>query len=380
MLLDYCTFIGVGQAGGNVVRELDLNDIKTFFVNTSLEDLDSLNHENSERLFHISGTQGMAKSRELAKQIIGSNENDDIIAETIYKRYANSKIYFFVFSTAGGTGGGMTNSIMKAMKEMYPDKIINAVPILNHDNEDMIMQQNSIQCVKELKELYDEGIVTNIQFIDNSKKDLNKKEQINKIFANLMTYLLNFENSTKAGNLDAQELEDIFSTRGILTMHELENKDLAQEIANIEKSSIYNRIFKNPTTQGIIFGSNTQNTPIKEMIRDSFGVAPIVHETICEEEETIIISAGVDFSDTILPIVLKPLYDNYQTLKKKKKEIEDEMLKELNEINFDINSMDFDSIDNGIKRPSTDSETPTRGRKRGKKVGFKAEMEKYGNK
>ena len=120
----------------------------------------------------------------------------------------------------------------------------------------------------------------------------------------------------KFTDVDFQELEDIFSTRGILTMHELENKDLAQEIANIEKSSIYNRIFKNPTTQGIIFGSNTQNTPIKEMIRDSFGVAPIVHETICEEEETIIISAGVDFSDTILPIVLKPLYDNYQTLKK----------------------------------------------------------------
>ena len=97
MLLDYCTFIGVGQAGGNVVRELDLNDIKTFFVNTSLEDLESLNHENSERLFHISGTKGMAKSRDLAKQIIETDSNHDIIAETIYKKYANYKIYLFVF-------------------------------------------------------------------------------------------------------------------------------------------------------------------------------------------------------------------------------------------------------------------------------------------
>lgn len=379
MLLDYCTFIGVGQAGGNVVRELDLNDIKTFFVNTSLEDLESLNHENSERLFHISGTKGMAKSRDLAKQIIETDSNHDIIAETIYKKYANSKIYFFVFSTAGGTGGGMTNSIMKAMKEMYPDKIINAVPILNHDDEDMIMQQNSIKCIKELKELYDEGMITNIQFLDNSKKDLNKKEQINKIFASLMTSLMTFENSTKSGNLDEQELEDIFSTKGILTIHELANKDVTKEIANIEKSSIYNRIFKNPTTQGLIVGSTVKDSPIKAMIRDSFGIAPIVHETVWEEEETIIISAGIDFSDTILPIVLKPLYDNYQSLKNKKKQIEEEMLKELNEVNFDINSMDFDSLDNGIKRTST-SQSSTKGRKRGRKVGFKAEMEKYGNK
>ena len=379
MLLDYCTFIGVGQAGGNVVRELDLNDIKTFFVNTSLEDLESLNHENGERLFHISGTKGMAKSRELAKQIIQTDANHDIISEAIYKKYANSKIYFFVFSTAGGTGGGMTNDIMKAMKEMYPDKVINAVPILNHDDEDMIMQQNSIQCIKELKELYDQGTVTSIQFIDNSKKDLNKKEQINKIFSNLMTSLMTFENSTKSGNLDEQELEDIFSTRGILTIHELSNKDITKEIANIEKSSIYNRIFKNPNTQGLIVGNTVKDSPIKAMIRDSFGIAPIVHETVWEEEETIIISAGVDFSDNILPIVLKPLYDNYQELKNKKKQIEEEMLKELNEVNFDINSMNFDSLDNGIKRTQTE-QNPIRGRKRGRKVGFKAEMEKYGNK
>lgn len=379
MLLDYCTFIGVGQAGGNIVRELDLNDIKTYFVNTSIEDLESLGHEDNRRQFHISDTKGMAKNRKLAKEIIETDANHDIIAETIYKKYANSKIFFFVYSTAGGTGGGMTNYIMKAMKEMYPEKIINAAPILNHEDEDMIMQKNSIDCMRELKDLYDKNIVSNIQIIDNSKKDLNKKDQINKIFATQMTTLMTFENTTKEGNLDAQELEDIFSTKGILTIHELSNKDLGKEIANIDKLSIYNRIFKNPTIQGIVFGSAVKDTPIKEMIRDSFGIAPIVHDTVWGEEETIVISGGVDFSDDILKLILKPLYDNYKSLKEKKEEIEAEMQKELKEIDFDINSMDFDFLDSGIKKTTPD-QTPTKGRKRGRKVGFKAEMERYGNK
>lgn len=379
MLLDYCTFIGVGQAGGNVVRELDLNDIKTYFVNTSIEDLESLEHEDNRRQFHISDTKGMAKNREFAKEIIETNANHDIIAETIYKKYANSKIFFFVYSTAGGTGGGMTNYIMKAMKEMYPEKIINAVPILNHNDEDMIMQKNSIDCIRELKNLYDDNIVSNIQFIDNSKRDLNKKEQINKIFANQMTTLMTFENTTKEGNLDAQELEDIFSMKGILTIHELSSKELTKELANIEKSSIYNKIFKNPTIQGLILGSTVKDTPIKEMIRDSFGIAPIVHDTIWGEEESIVVSGGVDFSDDILKIVLKPLYDNYKSLKEKREKIEEEMKKELSEVNFDIDSMDFDTLDSGIKR-TTPVQTPIKGRKRGRKVGFKAEMEKYGSK
>lgn len=379
MLLDYCTFIGVGQAGGNVVRELDLNDIKTYFINTSIEDLESLGHEDNKRQFHISDTKGMGKNRKLAKEIIKTDANHDIIAETIYKKYANSKIFFFVYSTAGGTGGGMTNDIMEAMKEMYPDKIINAVPILNHDDEDMIMQKNSIECIKELKALYDKNIVSNIYFPDNSKKDLNKREQINKIFANQMTTLMTFENTTKKGNLDAQELEDIFSTKGIVTIHELSNKDLGEEIANIDKSSIYNRVFKSPKIQGLILGNNLKDIPIKEMIRDSFGVAPIVHDTVWEEEETIVISGGVDFSEDILKLILKPLYDNYKSLKEKRERIESEIKKEIEEIDFDINSMDFDILDNGIEKPTVDK-SPARGRKRGRKVGFKAEMERYGNK
>lgn len=373
MLLDYCTFIGVGQAGGNIVRELDLNDIKTFFVNTSLEDLESLGSEKYDRLYHVSGTKGMAKDRSVAKETIDSNENADIIAETIYKKYANSTMYFFVYSLSGGTGGGMTNTIMRNMKEMYPEKVINAVVVVPNSDEDMVMQSNAIECLKELRELYEDDIVTNIQILDNNKKEAHKRELINKTFSSLMTSLLQFSNPTKSGNLDEQELENTFSTKGLTIIHELSNKDIDKELSNVENNSIYNRVFRNPSTQGLILSKEASAPNIKAMIKDTFGIPNLAHDTVWDEEESIIVSTGVDFTEDIYKVVIKPIYESYQLLRQKKMKIEEEMLNQLVESDFDLNSMKFEEMP---QKNSVPKSTATR-RRRGRGVGVKAEMERY---
>lgn len=69
MLKDKVVFVGVGQAGGNIAKEFDSLGYKTFFINTSVEDLKVINVPDEQK-YHIPYTSGCAKDRDKA---IGSN-------------------------------------------------------------------------------------------------------------------------------------------------------------------------------------------------------------------------------------------------------------------------------------------------------------------
>lgn len=375
MLKDYSAFIGVGQCGGNIVSELELNDFDCFYINTSLEDLETVAKNNREKLFHIRNTKGMAKDRDMALKTVTDNEFAiaDLIAESVYKKYANPKIYYFVTGASGGTGGGMTNAIIKSFNEMYPEKIINVIVVLPHNDEDMIMQTNALEYLKDLREMYKQGIITNIQMLDNSKKDLNKKTSINKTISSLMNTVMSFQSLDKEGNLDEQELENIFTTRGITVMHEFTNKDFQSEAGKVEDNSVYNKIFKDATMQGFIFNKEYHSINTKKIIQDSFGIAPITHETSWEDEETIIISSGVDFSKDVLNIISKPIYENYMTLKERKDQLENEFKNQISENgSFDIDAISFDNIVHANTVTPTTETTPRR--RRGRGVGLKETM------
>lgn len=375
MLKDYSAFIGVGQCGGNIVSEFELNDFDCFYVNTSLEDLETVGDNSKGNQFHIRNTKGMAKDRVMAFNTITSNEcaTADLIAESVYKKYANPKMYYFVTGASGGTGGGMTNTIIKSFKEMYPEKIINVIVVLPHTDEDMIMQSNAIEYLRDLRIMYKQGIVTNIQMLDNGKKDLNKKSSINKTISSLMNTVMSFQSLDSNGNLDEQELENIFATRGITVMHEFTNKDFQDEAGKVDENSIYNKIFKSATMQGFIFNKEHNSVNTKRIIQDSFGIAPITHETSWEDEETIVISAGVDFTKDILNAISKPIHTNYIVLKERKEQLESEFKNQISENgSFDIDAISFDDVVHSNVVTSTSDTAPRR--RRGRGVGLKAEM------
>lgn len=167
LLSEKVAFIPIGQCGGNIVKDLEditteligTNDIQSFYINSSLDDLDAC-EVPLDRRYHISGTKGMAKDQDYAFDVITSNENDDKIAEAIFNKYANAKIYFLVFGASGGTGGGTANQIAKKLQEFYPDKIINAIIVKPHKDEDMKMQYNAKKCLTKVKEYIEDSIFT----------------------------------------------------------------------------------------------------------------------------------------------------------------------------------------------------------------------------
>ena len=363
MLKDSCVFIGVGQCGGNIVRQLELKGgYSCFYINSSTEDLETIGTDYDKQ-HHIAETKGMAKDRNFAKEIISTEERNYLIAEKVFKRYANAKIYTFVFSASGGTGGGMSNKIMEAMKEWYPDKIINAIVVKPHSSEDMIMQYNALECLKELKKLLEDGIVTNLQIVDNNKRDFKDKMKVNSEVASLLDGIMSFDEVTAEGNLDAQELEIVYSTKGVSIICEFEGTDFANELSKAEQKIPYSKYLRNGTVHGIILNKDCNTEVNRAIIKDTFGYPLKTMDTVWEYESNIVFVAGTEFNDEILEELKKA----YLEIKKKREEVNE---KAKDEVDIDI---DFSELTTASTNINTKVQRPDRRRR----VGVNGEMSRY---
>lgn len=355
MLKERVVFCGIGQGGGNIVRELEIRGCQCYYVNSSLDDLDTIDTDYNMK-YHISKTKGMAKDIELAKEVIESDENDDKIVESLYKQYANASIYFFVYTAAGGTGGGMGNSIARRMKERFPDKTVNAISVKPHREEDMVMQYNANVCLEGIKKLLEDDYVTNIQILDNNKRDYNKKTSINKEYAELMDVILSYTSITTEGNLDEEELERLFKVKGVTVISKLNNQDFLDELNDADDKSIFADHLKNPEVHGLILNAEQDTSINRNLIREVYGVAKLTHDTTWEGNSNIIISTGTSFNRGILTELKK----NYNELKLKKEQIEKDSLENSEDIEVDFS--DLKTLNHKPKLESV-SRPPTRERR-----------------
>lgn len=371
LLSEKIAFIPVGQCGGNIVKDLEdittktrpTNDIQSFYINSSLDDLDASDIP-LDRRYHISGTQGMAKDQEYALKVITSNENDEKIAEAIFNKYANAKMYFLVFGCSGGTGGGMANQIALKLKEFYPEKVINAIIVKPHNDEDMKMHYNANKCLSTVKQYLDDGIYTNIQLLDNNNFAFDKKLELNNRYVKLLNRIIHLDIISKDGNLDEEEMERLFTRVGMLSIHEISNEDFITNIAKGDNNSLFYHHKKIATTHGLILNSNNNTSEARKLIRDNFGIPTESHYTLWDEDSNIIIPSGIEFTDD----VLNNIKSNYANLKK----MRDDFNKSYEKEETSIVDVDFSDIIEQSKQPKESvtvnpATMVTRGR-RGKKL------------
>lgn len=356
MLKERVVFVGIGQGGGNITRELELKGCQCYYVNTSLDDLDTIDTEYDKK-YHISGTKGMAKDIEYANKVITSDENDDKIVESIYKKYANASIYFFVFTSSGGSGGAMSPQIAKKMKERYPDKIVNAITVKPHAEEDMVMQYNSIQCLNKIKSLLDANIITSVQILDNNKRDFNKKTAINRDYADMLDKILSYADITSEGNLDEEEFERLFTVKGMTIIHEISNKEFLDDLNDADENSLFATNNKNPEVHGLILNIEQDTSINRNLIREVFGIPKLTHDTIWDDKSNIIVATGMTFNDS----VISELKKSYLDLKTKKEQLESSLNIEVD--NIDVDFGDIKSLSTKTKPIDSDrSNTRTRRR------------------
>ena len=94
-------FVAVGQAAGNIGRLLEQEGYLVVYINTSQEDLDTL--EGAKFRYHIPKGEGCNKDRHKAKQLV--IEDFDNIASEIDAK-GKAEMLFVMFASGGGTGSG----------------------------------------------------------------------------------------------------------------------------------------------------------------------------------------------------------------------------------------------------------------------------------
>lgn len=209
---DQMLIIGLGQAGGNMSEDLYKRNFSVFCINSSTDDLNSLEVKEEFKM-HIRNAQGTAKDRNLSKQLVQSVAKQ--LIDIVNDRYASVKYIHVISSLGGGTGGGSVASIIN-MLDSVTDKKISSTIILPSSYENIRIKNNAIEAFAEMSQLQDR--IGPIFLLSNERLD---KFRVNKMHAEVLDDLVNLRNSNKEGSLDAQELEEIMTTKGIMIPHQI---------------------------------------------------------------------------------------------------------------------------------------------------------------
>lgn len=341
MLKNEILFVGVGQCGGNIVQELEKLNFNCFYINSSLEDLDTIDTDISNK-YHIPKTKGMAKDRAYALEVLDSNGNLGNMTDKIYENFSNCKIVYFVGSLGGGTGGTMSGILAHDYADAFPEKTVNVITVLPSSNEDMLIQANAIQSLNQIISSYQDGYIRNVQILDNDKKD--NKEQIMKMngeFAHLMNSLVSFDNISKVGNLDAEEMERILTCRGFMSAIEFDDDSFDVGLNNAHEKSMYADWLKSSSVQGYILNHHQDNDTTKQLINEVFGIPKTTYYSIWDNMNNIIFSLSEKFNENIITKLKKRFQDLVNKRSRLEQEANDQLKSEDENIEVDFSIVDM---------------------------------------
>lgn len=227
--------IGIGEAGGRLVGEMLKKDKRYIglFINTSYKDI--LQIENAKNVYVIPNADGTGRQRGVAQGLL--KEYGNSIIDQI-DRFPLQKVITIFFSFGGGSGSGISPTLIRLLGKVRPNKMINIVGILPSIEESKRAKENAISCWNE--------IVTtpniNLSFIlDNNKRE--NKYDINKEFANYFDALMDISklNTTGLGVIDSADAEILTTAKGSGAIYILpkDEKDTKIAIAKATSNSIF---------------------------------------------------------------------------------------------------------------------------------------------
>ena len=259
------TWIGLGQAGGNITQIAETKyNYPAICINTSKEDLSSL--KNVKYPIWIENGIGAAKDRKSVIRLM-SESIDDVVGKI--NTLVTGDIAIVVFSGAGGTGSGSSSFICRYL--ISQGKIVVPVVILPSDNESAKSHANTYDCLAELTQI--DGIGGTF-LLDN--ENVEDKFSINNKFVADIDALLSLNHSSQYGNIDEAEIRTLLSCPGVSVISRCsKTKSTVSDIIQKWHNGIYTKI---ESKTAMYLGLSTSNrsleseTLVKEFdgIFDSF--------------------------------------------------------------------------------------------------------------
>lgn len=203
----------IGQGGGNIGQQLFKRGYVCHFINASNTDLESIEVPDNLK-YHIPNSFGSNKDRTRAMKYL--REYNEHIFNVIEGKFPRQDIVFFVFTSGGGTGSGISPLLIDYIASQNPSKHYGAIVVLPHLREGIVPLNNSLECLKQLR------MVDNIKSVfvlDNNTR--NNVFEINLEFACLFDELMDITKADKRGVIDGAELEKLITTKGMSIMGHL---------------------------------------------------------------------------------------------------------------------------------------------------------------
>lgn len=221
--------IGIGACGSNIANLFEAKGYSTVYVNSSMEDLNSIKGVHK---LHLAGAEGAAKDRKKVLQLAMESFGDIMqkVENIITQQYV-----LVIFSAGGGTGSGLSIPILKYLTQI--GKTCIPVMVLPDSRSSAKMNENSYNACIELMSLQGLGATF---LLDNEKDD---KFVINNKFVCEFDTFVTIKNSSVHGNFDISERKQILSCPGVAVLGKLsKSRSTAPEIVEALHNGIYAEI------------------------------------------------------------------------------------------------------------------------------------------
>lgn len=294
-------FIAVGQAGGNIGQLFEEKGYTVLYINTSREDLDTLEHAKFK--YHIPGGEGCNKDRKKAKQLV-IKDFDNIAAEIEAKIKAD--LFFVIFASGGGTGSGAGPMLADLLiDEGYS---VGAVTIVPSREESVKSHINSYECFQELTEISG----TSACFvIDNANGE---KLSLNGDFVEAFCSFLSIPDRHKSvkGNVDRAEIEETLKAHGMAVVV----RQKAQESAGVIQAIKDNAFAPIEADRAVKYITASLAGKVRMSDLEKAVGTPIDNFQTFNDEETIVCISGLTYPQTRLEDVYNKVSENRETIKK----------------------------------------------------------------
>ena len=260
MIKERILFVGIGQAGGNIANEMEKRGYFATYINTSSEDLSTLETE-SQNIFHIPTTTGCSKNKAKARQYVKKHYKPMI--SHIKTKYPNQDIIYFVFSASGGTGAGIGPMLLDVLSDTDSEiKSYNSIMVLPSTEESNKCLVNGLNTYQEITEIAN---LKSLIILDNSKGD---KLELNASFARIFDKFISSSVPDVRGNIDSDEMKTLLTGKGVTTiLPVVEN--------NKGEMSFSDKVFVDYTegcgNVGILCTNEDMEAEIKDLVQTEIG-------------------------------------------------------------------------------------------------------------
>lgn len=252
---DNFSLLGIGACGGNQVAAFKKYGMNSFYINSALEDLQSLGL-NDIHYYHLSGAKGCHKNRNVSKNYLANNYENILLQ---LERYLTGKYVFLFGSTGGGTSSGML-ALLTDLIESELNKIVIPIVTIPNFSESLQAKTNSYEA---LKELFDCAKHT-VFIVDNNKETNYAKS--NSILAELVYSLITDVSNSVDGIYDYSEICSMLEQGGYGVLNTFTRKPPQNDITQDLKKAIDTTIFADIEPRNSLYYCGIKSSNMRKTI------------------------------------------------------------------------------------------------------------------